>query len=143
MKYNSQWEDITLRRQSVSRPKACYLWGHIARSAASLKKVLWNLCFRSKSKVTNDQLSLSTYFSDHNIFRLNITMHDFLFLHELKPLQKIHHKTFYLVSLEKSIIFSNQSNQISPLIHLHDQVKRVWGLEDFIKIHQILLVHQF
>ncbi len=113
--------------------KVDYFWGHVAWSAAPDKKI--RLCkWRLSKTEVGDNAIVIILFSQKNIFWLQISMHDFLFMHDLQAFQNSFHDCFNLMRTEFMPIF-DLVVELPALEQFNPDVNRILRLEDAIKFH--------
>lgn len=104
------------------------LWSHIARSTASYKQVLFFFAVGRKPKISNDTIIIIV-FSQDDVLRFEISVHDFLVMHVLQSLKESFHDRFDLGRSE--LVFRlNLVIQLSTLQQLNLNVDGVLRLID-------------
>lgn len=129
-------EDVTLRVNFISFLAGKNFRGNVSGGAASVVNIVFRLSIDCKSKVSYDWIE-SIFSSQHDVFRLDISMHDFVFVHFIESSGHSPHEGLDLFFREpcQSLVDSRMELPITE--ELKDDVDGVLALEDGFQFHDI------
>ena len=80
MENGTQWKNVAFWFYVISFLDGCNLRGNIAWSSASVKNVVFSVSIRGKAEINDDWIK-ACFSSKHDVFGLDISMHDSVVMH--------------------------------------------------------------
>ena len=136
MEDESEGEDVAGGAELLSLLAGDDLGGDIAGGAAPVEEVVFGLGVGSQAKVGNDG-SESVLAPEHDVFRLDIAVHDLVLVHFVEALCHAPHKCLNLFLGEAGHPLVDPAVELSVSQQLEDDVDGVLALENGLQLHDV------
>lgn len=136
MEDDSCREDIANRVHLLSLDQRGDLWGHIPRSATAVEDVVVRIHEGGKSEIDDDWIE-AIITAQHDVFRLDVSMHDPIIVDLLQSPRQTDHELLHLSQAELSLPLVDAAVQLARGEQLQDDIQRVIGLEDTLQFDEM------